>query len=171
MNYQTLIEDLQEVQTKKEKYIELRKFLDDNKSKMSFTLYATMVDLIKLEQPDSNMLQELMLASLNFQPNELHKKNMQLQFKLNEMEKDYNDNLVLLDHTEGERDEAIGNLEEAERKIEELESKLDDLQEEFDSQTSINNDDLETYIDEVKSDIVSEVEDALSNLFDNITSN
>ncbi len=109
MNYQSLIEDLQDAQNKKEKYVELRKFLDDNKSKMSFTLYATMVDLIKLEQPDSNMLQELMMASLNFQPTELHKKNMQLQFKLNEMEKDYNDNLILLDHTEGERDDALSD--------------------------------------------------------------
>jgi chromosome segregation ATPase len=171
MNYQSLIEDLQDAQNKKEKYVELRKFLDDNKSKMSFTLYATMVDLIKLEQPDSNMLQELMMASLNFQPTELHKKNMQLQFKLNEMEKDYNDNLILLDHTEGERDDALSDKEDYERQIKEMESTIENLQEELDSQSSIDHDDLETYIDETKSDIVSEVENALESLFSSITDN
>ena len=167
MNYQMIIEDLQKLQEFDTKQNTLRKLLDDNKSNMSFTLYATMVDLIKLEQPDLNMLNELMMASLNYLPNELHKKNLELQHKLDTLEKDYNDNLILLDHTEGERDELAKELEDLERRNTELEEKL----EEFEDSVRVDSADLECFIDEATDEISNEVGRILHNLFNEITEN
>ena len=171
MDYQTIIDKLQEAQDKEEKFNSLKELLDDNKDQMSFTLYRTMKDLIFMDTPDQNMFNELMIMSLNFQPNDLHKQNMHLQFKLNEIEKDYNDNLVLLDHVEGERDSLVTEKEELEKRIEELENQVEELQDSLDEKLDIDLADIESLIEDAKADIQSEVDSAMDRLFRDIENN